>query len=115
MAKVFYTERDIEDLAARGILSLALNDDVVVTDQARERAHRLGVQLVRGDEVAGSAPAAMPGTASAVHSQGVAMAAPTANLEQRVLSAVQARLGDSVDAKLLETIVKRVLQNVGGK
>ena len=36
-----------------------------------------------------------------------------AEIEQRVVSAVKARLGDSVDAKLLETIVKRVLDSVG--
>ena len=32
MPKQFYTEHDIEDLAARGQLSLTLSDDVVLTE-----------------------------------------------------------------------------------
>jgi hypothetical protein len=47
MPKEFYTERDIEDMARRGILSLEINDDVVLTDLAYEKANRLGVRLVR--------------------------------------------------------------------
>ncbi len=114
MPKTFYTERDIEDLAARGVDSLQLTDDVVVTDQARERAGKLGLRLVRGTAVVATpvAPAAKPTIA---HSQLATVQPAPATLEQRVLAAVQAKLGGSVDAKLLETIVKRVLQNVGGK
>lgn len=44
--KVFYTVRDIEDMAARGEMSLQLSDDVVVTMAGRERAGDLGVKLV---------------------------------------------------------------------
>ena len=47
MAKTFYTERDIEELHARGVMSLAVHDDVVLTDLARERALRLGVRRER--------------------------------------------------------------------
>ncbi len=110
MPKTFYTERDIEDLAARGVDSLQLTDDVVVTDQARERAGKLGLRLERG-----AAAAAAPVKPAIAHSQSTPAQPAPATLEQRVLAAVQAKLGGSVDAKLLETIVKRVLQNVGGK
>ena len=47
MPKEFYTERDIEDMVKRGILSLEINDNVVLTDLAYEKANRLGMQLVR--------------------------------------------------------------------
>lgn len=46
IAKTFYTENDIEDLVQRGIMSLALNDNVVLTDLAYEKAKRLGMSLV---------------------------------------------------------------------
>jgi hypothetical protein len=36
-------------------------------------------------------------------------------LQQRVYKAVQARLGGSVDAKLLETIVQRVVKSISTK
>ena len=44
--KEFYTEKDIEDMAARGVMSLQLTDNVVLTDLAYERAKSLGVALV---------------------------------------------------------------------
>jgi len=40
MPKTFYTERDIEDLAKRGVLSLVEDDDVVLTEIARDKAIR---------------------------------------------------------------------------
>src|SRR5512133_207146 len=47
MPKEFYTERDIEDMVKRGVLSLEINDGVVLTDLAYEKANRLGMRLVR--------------------------------------------------------------------
>ena len=47
MAKKFYTERDIEDMAARGILSLEVDDNTVLTELAFEKASRLGVAIVQ--------------------------------------------------------------------
>ncbi len=49
MPKEFYTEKDIEDLVKRGIFSLEVNDNVVLTDLAYEKANKLGMRLVRGD------------------------------------------------------------------
>ena len=46
IAKTFYTDHDIEDLVQRGIMSLALNDNIVLTDLAFEKAKRLGMSLV---------------------------------------------------------------------
>ena len=91
MPKTFYTERDIVDLAGRGVTSLELNDDVVLTDLARDEAHKRGVRLVR----AGRAPAEDPQQAELIH---------------RVKAAVIARLGDQVDAKVLDAVVTKVVQ-----
>ena len=43
MAKKFYTERDIEDMASQGQYSLIVSEDVVLTELAFEKAERLGV------------------------------------------------------------------------
>ena len=63
MPKTFYTERDIQNLVARGITSLEISDDVVVTDLGREAAMKLGMDLVRQGEqsAAPSAPHSLRG------------------------------------------------------
>ena len=47
MPKEFYTERDIEDMWKRGVMSLNVTENVVLTELAYEKAQRLGMQLVR--------------------------------------------------------------------
>jgi len=92
MAKTFYTERDIDDLHARGVTTLDLHDDVVITDLARERCDLHGIRLVRR-KPANAHPAD----------------AADAELIHRVKAAVLARLGDQVDAQLIDTVVTRVV------
>jgi len=118
MPKTFYTEHEIEDLAKQGVSSLVVTDDVVLTDLAREKARRLGVQLLREDDKPPSAPerpyiakAIAPRPAAA--SQPKAAPANKAELQTRVRAAVMAQLGESVDAKLLDTIITRVLNSIG--
>ncbi|MCW5878978.1 MAG: hypothetical protein KIS80_08960 [Anaerolineales bacterium] len=135
MAKVFYTERDIEDLARQGVTSLTVTDDVVITDLAREKARRVGLQLIgERDSRPASAPArpylsdvaspaasapAPPAAASApVHKPHITPVAPSgslssAELEARIFTAVKAKLGSQVDDALLRTIVQRVLRSLG--
>jgi hypothetical protein len=133
MPKTVYTERDIEDLARRGVLSLVVDDDVVLTDLARDKAMRLGIGLVREHDSPPCSPerpyitklvspsASLPFqevSGPSTPEKNVAVSAnlaSTDDLSQRVRTAVLARLGDSVDPKLLETIIQRVLQNVGVK
>ena len=93
MPKTFYTERDIIDMAGRGVTVLELNDDIVLTDLAREEAHKRGLRLVR----AGSGPAEDPAQAELIH---------------RVKAAVIARLGEQVDAKVLDAVVTKVVQGL---
>jgi hypothetical protein len=59
--RTFYTESDIEDLAASGVRQLEVGTNVSLTDAARERAEELGVVLVVPGNVSTSkavAPAA---------------------------------------------------------
>src|SRR5215510_10820448 len=46
MPKKFFTDTDIEELHRKGIKSLQMNDNVVLTDLAYEKARRLDIQLV---------------------------------------------------------------------
>lgn len=161
MPKTFYTERDIEDLAKRGVISLVQDDDIVLTDLARDKALRLGIELLREQERPPSAPerpyitklvspsaleageakgsprpigperpyitrmispsaqepaldtGTMPGSTSPVPIPSAVKSSD--DIQQQVKAEVIARLGEAVDAQLLDTIVKRVLQNVGVK
>jgi hypothetical protein len=118
MPKIFYTEYDIELLAAQGVLTLDVNDDVVLTDLAYERASRLGVKLLKPNETPPSAPV-RPYVAKESQQKTVSQAGETpkssGDLKQRVRDAVIARLGSQVDPVLLDTIIQRVLNNVGVK
>jgi len=101
MAKTIYTERDIDDLARRGVKEIAMTDDVYVTDVARERAEKLGIALRAS--TAPSAPSV------------VAPSLPRENIEQivgQVKQDVIAKLGTGVDPAMIERIVRRVLSQM---
>lgn len=133
MPKTFYTERDIEDLAKRGVISLLEDDDVVLTDIARDKAMRLGIEIVHEYDQPPSAPqrpyitqmvspsatkpAATPYGKSSTTSQTASSTATQGSDElfEKVKAEVITRLGQSVDPQLLDTIIRRVLQNVGLK
>ncbi len=129
MPKEFYTEHDIEDLFQRGIRSLQVTENMVLTELAYEKANRLGLQLI--SERADNPPAAPVrpylSEARTVRAQPVAtpvasatplpQPAPsnTVDVENRIRSAVIAKLGNQVDAKLLDNIIHRVVKGVGLK
>jgi hypothetical protein len=129
MPKQFYTEKDIEDLFRSGVKSLQVTDDVVLTELAYEKANRLGFQLIsdRADNPPGapirpylsdrgtprSKPTVAPVSQSA--SQPQPMASNTTDIEKRIRSAVIAKLGNQVDAKLLDNIIHRVVKGIGLK
>ncbi len=129
MAKVFYTEHDIEDMVKRGERSLVVTNDVVLTDLAYEMARRLGVQLVQPTDTppaapirpyinkaaspaAAQTPAAVPATPVAAPAAGARVAA----IKARVKAAVLAQLGSSaVDEATLDRIIERVAADLGLK
>jgi hypothetical protein len=120
MPKTFYTDRDIQDLYDRGVTSLVVNDDIVVTDLGRERAMKLGFELVREHDQPPGAPIrpyitkmTSPSATPPGKSDQPKQVPSQEELEKRVHQAVMARLGDSVDPKLLETIISRVLKSIG--
>jgi hypothetical protein len=90
MPKTFYTERDIVDLAGQGAKVLEVDDTIVLTDLARDAATKHGIRLVRR---------------GATHPEDTDQA----ELAHRVKAAVIARLGEQVDAQLLDSVVARVL------
>jgi hypothetical protein len=142
MPKEFYTEKDIEDLFNRGVRSLQITENVVLTELAYEKAKRLDFHLIT--DRADNPPAApvrpyiseqqtrrpVETIGAAVHA-GESPPTPAASfiaretsssasqgekdIEQRIRSAVIARLGNQVDAKLLDNIIHRVVKSVGLK
>ena len=131
MPKEFYTEKDIEDLFNRGIRSLQVTENVVLTELAYEKAKRLDFQLItdRADN-----PPAAPVRPYISEQQtrraapAISSAAPVSEaqprhsaaqgeseIEKRIRSAVIARLGNQVDAKLLDSLIHRVVKGVGLK
>ena len=120
MAKQFYTEHDIEDMAARGQFSLTMSDDVVLTELAFEKAERLGVKLVQPHSLPPASPVrpylsepVKPASECKSCSSSKSPVTQTSELRQRIRDAVKAKLGDKVDGPLVDTIITRVLNNVG--
>ena len=120
MPKTFYTERDIEDLVNQGVRSIVVDDDVVLTDLAYDKARRLGVELLREEDKPPAAPErpyiakkmTIPASKTTPQAGGTPGAETQDELHKRVYEAVIARLGDSVDPTLLDTIIQRVLRSI---
>ena len=132
MPKEFYTERDIEDMVKRGILSLEINDHVVLTDLAYEKANRLGMKLVWDKPenppaapvrpyiaMQQTRPAPVYSTPASAPAAGTSIVpvpqTDGTELHQRIRNAVIARLGSQVDANLVDVIITRVLNSTGIK
>ena len=110
MAKIFYTDHDIEDLAKQGVQSIDIGDNVVLTDLAVDKARRLGIKLVSARE--NKEALTVKSQASSAAKRAPTVPAHNDDLEARVYKAVKSRLGDQVDDTLLRTIVRRVVQNI---
>ena len=102
MPKTFYTERDIDDLHARGVIGLDVDDDVVLTDLARERMFKYGMRANRIEFKEPSRPLQTPPATPASQDA----------LVQRIKVAVLARLNGQVDPVLLETVILRVIADI---
>jgi hypothetical protein len=118
MPKEFYTERDIEDMVARGQMSLVLNDDVGLTDLAYEKANQLNFKLIEAHQKPPAAPMRPYLSEPALEKPSPTTSPKSENtddeaLRERIRKAVKAKLGDQIDPALLETIITRVLNNVG--
>jgi hypothetical protein len=111
MPKIFYTERDIDEMQARGIKSIDITENVVITDLALERAMRYEMKINRGGSH--SAPkASFSGSVNLVAAYPRADSAGDAELKQRIKSAVLAKLDGQVDAVILEAVISRVVSSL---
>jgi hypothetical protein len=113
MAKIFYTERDVDDMKARGVTSIDVTDNVVMTDLALERAMRYEMKINRMEQ---SSPKATYSpsvnlTASTVHTT-VPRNSNNPELRQRIKTAVLAKLDGQVDGVLLDAVITRVLDGM---
>jgi hypothetical protein len=124
MAKTFYTEHDIEDMFKSGVTRLELSDNIVLTGLAYEKAQKLGMQLFQPNEHPSDAPVRPYISQATISSPssyqlppvqvpfvGSTVPAPM-DLSARIKNAVIAKLGTQVDQALLDTIIRRVLDQV---
>jgi hypothetical protein len=110
MPKIFYTERDIDELRARGVTSIDVTDNVVLTDLALERAMRYEMKINRLEQSAPKATYSPSVNTYAAYQREVPRESGSEiELKQRIKSAVLARLNGQVDAVLLDAVITRVL------
>ncbi len=119
MGKIFYTERDIEDMVQRGERSLVVNDEIILTDLAYEKAKRLGVKLLQLNDTPPAAPIRPYLNKTAPKPKPDTLHLQTSSkieaIRANVKSAVKARLGSQVNDELLDRIIDRVAVELGLK
>ena len=110
MPKTFYTEQDIDDLKARGVDSIDVNDSIVLTDLAVERAMKHGIKINRR-ELSSPQASYSPSvnTYTAYSREAPRESESDAELKQKIKAAVLAKLDGQVDEKLLDAVITRVL------
>ena len=111
MAKIFYTERDIDDMKARDVTSIDITDNVVITDLALERAMKYDMKINRAETASAPKASFSPSVNLAVSSV-YTMAdrsSSDAELKAKIKSLVLAKLDGQVDASLLDVVITRVL------
>jgi hypothetical protein len=110
----FYTEVDIIDMVRAGKRSLELRDDDRITDVARERALKEGFNITRPPTEASKRPEYQaPAMATGRRRKSTTGGSETRSLETRIRQSVQSQLGNSVDAKLIDDVIRRVLDQLG--
>lgn len=110
----FYTEIDIIDMVRGGKRSLVLLEDDRITDVARERALKEGINITRPPSEAAKRPEYQaPAMTSARRREPASIPGPRGDIYQRVRDAVQSKLGSSVDAQMVDDVIRRVLEQLG--
>ena len=113
MPKIFYTERDIDDMKSRGITSIDLTDNVVITDLALERAMRYEMKINRVEHAAPKATySPSVNTHAAYQREAPRESASDTELKQKIKSMVLAKLDGQVDGALLDAVIARVLNGM---
>ena len=107
MPKTFITERDVDDLKARGVTCIEITEEVVMTDLAVERAFKQGITLARVGQ--GPPPQAALSQSVNLVAAFPRESSPDVELVQKVKSLVLAKLDGQVDSALLDAVVTRVV------
>ncbi|MCL4465554.1 MAG: aldehyde dehydrogenase [Chloroflexi bacterium] len=103
--KTFYTSRDIEDMVAKGAKELLVTGEVTLTDEAEDRAVRLGLELRRNGNPK-TAPAA-PVAADGISPQDIS------EIIREVMACCGAKAGTRPSGGLPATSRRRLL--IGGR
>jgi hypothetical protein len=98
MPKLFLTARDIDYHADQGIKELPIDDNVVLTDIAREQARARGVRLVRAQNAVEQITACHPDDSE------------NQKLHGKIKAAVIANLGSTPEN--LDAIITRILNGL---
>jgi hypothetical protein len=110
----FYTEIDIIDMVRAGKRSLVLNEDDRITDVARERALKEGFNITRPPSEAAKRPEYQAPAMSSGSPPGRTRTADRReDIRRRVQKAVKSKLGDAVDAQMIDDVIRRVLDQLG--
>lgn len=99
MKKIFLTARDIDEHADRGVKELPVDDQVVLTDMAREQARARGVKLVRSQNAAAQI--------EACHT----IKSDDSDLYQKIKAGVIANLGGAAPENL-DAIIAKILNDL---
>jgi len=110
MPKIFYTERDIDEMKARGVTALDITDNMVITDLALERAMRYDMKINRPERAAPTA--SFSGSVNLVAAYPRTASAGEAELTQRIRLAVLAKLDGQVDTAVLDAVISRVISSL---
>lgn len=110
----FYTEIDIIDLVRAGKRSLVLHEDDRITDVARERALKEGINITRPPSEAAKRPVYQAPAMSSGSRPGRASTPDRReDIHRRVQKAVKSQLGEDVDPKMIDDVIQRVLDQLG--
>ncbi|MCC7162581.1 MAG: hypothetical protein IT331_08810 [Anaerolineae bacterium] len=120
MARTFFTERDIEELAKRGVTEIPVDDSVYITDSARELMDKLGIKRKMLNSTAPSSVLKSPDVANlhkpsapvSTVSGGTLTDAERHQVIEQVKSGVIARLGPGVDSAVVDQIVRKVVSKL---
>ena len=110
MPKIFYTERDIDEMNTRGVGSVEITDNVVITELALERAMKHGMKINRAEQ--SSPKATFSSSVNLVGAYPHETSSPDEGLKQKIKSAVLGKLDGQVDAALLDAVISRVVSSM---
>ncbi len=113
--KVFYTERDIETMFAQGVTEIEVDDNVVITDLAQDKARALGIKMKKVKVRAGPpmkrglGRIAVASNASLLPATRAEPAPADTDPAAKIKAAVIARLGTTQYNDLLDRLIPTLL------